>query len=80
MGFQAAFYDAFLWRSERRGMRERRASVLAGAYGRTLEIGAGTGLNLEHYTDKVDEIVLTEPVEAMAGRLERRAQKLGPRA
>ena len=33
MGFTAAFYDAFLWRGERRGMRERRAAVLAGASG-----------------------------------------------
>jgi ubiquinone/menaquinone biosynthesis C-methylase UbiE len=79
MGFQAAFYDAFFWRSERRGMRDRRASVLAGAFGRTLEIGAGTGLNVEHYPDAVEELVLTEPVDAMAVRLTRRAEKLGPR-
>ena len=54
MGFTAALYDAVLWRGERRGMREHRATVLAGARGRTLEIGAGTGLNLPHYPDAVD--------------------------
>jgi ubiquinone/menaquinone biosynthesis C-methylase UbiE len=80
MGFTAAFYDAVLWRAERRGMRERRASVLAGATGRVLEIGAGTGLNLAHYPDAVDELVLTEPVEAMSVRLNRRAAKWGDRA
>lgn len=80
MGLTAAFYDAFLWRSERRGMRARRASVLAGAYGRTLEIGAGTGLNLDHYPDAVAQLVLAEPVDAMAVRLARRATKLGPHA
>ena len=76
MGVTAAFYDAVLWRGERRGMRAKRASVLAGAYGRTLEIGAGTGLNLEHYPDAVGELVLTEPVDAMAAGLTRRARKL----
>ena len=80
MGLTAAFYDAFLWRSERRGMRAHRASVLAAAYGRTLEIGAGTGLNLQHYPAAADELVLSEPVEAMSGRLARRAAKLGERA
>jgi ubiquinone/menaquinone biosynthesis C-methylase UbiE len=80
MGFTAAFYDAFLWRGERRGMRARRASVLAGAYGRTLEIGAGTGLNLPHYPDAVEELVLTEPVDGMSVRLRRRAAELGPHA
>jgi len=80
MGFTAAFYDAVLWRGERRGMRARRASVLAAARGRVLEIGAGTGLNLAHYPDAVDEIVLTEPVEAMSVRLRRRAAELSDRA
>ena len=74
MGFTAALYDTVLWRAERRGMRDRRASVLAGAHGRTLEIGAGTGLNLGHYPDAVSELVLTEPVDAMSTRLHRRAK------
>lgn len=80
MGFQAAAYDAFLWLAERRGMRDRRAAVLAAAHGRTLEIGAGTGLNVEHYPDAVDELVLTEPVAAMSVRLAARAATLGPHA
>lgn len=77
MGVTAALYDAVLWQGERRGMRGKRASVLAGAYGRTLEIGAGTGLNLEHYPDAVGELVLTEPAEAMSVGLARRARKQG---
>jgi len=80
MGFTAALYDAVLARGERRGMRERRATVLSAARGRTLEIGAGTGLNLDHYPDAVDELVLTEPVDAMSVRLRKRAQALAPRA
>jgi ubiquinone/menaquinone biosynthesis C-methylase UbiE len=80
MGFTAALYDAFLWRGERRGMRDRRTAVLAAAHGRTLEIGAGTGLNLPHYPDAVDELVLTEPEDAMSVRLHKRAAAIGPHA
>jgi ubiquinone/menaquinone biosynthesis C-methylase UbiE len=75
MDFTAAFYDAVLWRGERRGMRERRRAVLGQARGHTLEIGAGTGLNLPYYPDTVSGLVVTEPVEAMAARLARRAAK-----
>jgi ubiquinone/menaquinone biosynthesis C-methylase UbiE len=73
VSFTSAFYDAVLWRGERRGMRERRAAVLAQARGRTLEVGAGTGLNLPHYPDAVSHLVLAEPVEAMSDRLATRA-------
>jgi ubiquinone/menaquinone biosynthesis C-methylase UbiE len=68
----AAAYDPFLWLGERRGMAEHRRRLLASARGRVLEIGAGTGLNLRHYSDQVEELVLTEPMDGMADRLERR--------
>jgi len=80
MGFTAALYDGVLWRGERRGMRARRASVLSAARGRTLEIGAGTGLNLPHYPDAVDELVLSEPVAGMSVKLARRVRKHAPSA
>ena len=44
-----------------------RRSLLARASGRTLEIGAGTGLGLAHYTDAVTELVLAEPDPAHGG-------------
>jgi hypothetical protein len=37
-------YDPFLWTGERLGMNRRRRGLLARAFGRTLKIGAGTGL------------------------------------
>ena len=52
-------------------------SCWPGAGGRVLEIGAGTGLNLSHYPDPVEELVLAEPEEPMARRLERRLAESG---
>jgi ubiquinone/menaquinone biosynthesis C-methylase UbiE len=71
--FFAAMYDRMLAGGEKAGLRDRRHELLASAGGRVLEIGAGTGLNLDHYTDAVTELVLTEPEEPMARRLEKKA-------
>ncbi len=69
----AAMYDRMLAGSEDNGLTDRRAELLAGARGRVLEIGAGTGLNLPHYpAEGLDELVLTEPEAPMARRLEDR--------
>ena len=68
----AVVYDPFLWLGERRGMRDRRRRLLATATGRVLEIGAGTGLNLEHYPSRVTELVLTEPDSPMRRQLQQR--------
>jgi len=68
----AGLYDLMLRGTERGGLRDMRAELLAGAQGRTLELGAGTGLNLAHYTDAVTELVLTEPDPYMARRLRKR--------
>jgi SAM-dependent methyltransferase len=69
----AAAYDRLLAESEEAGMRERRRALIAGASGRTVELGAGTGLNFAHYTDAVDELILTEPFPPMAKQLRERA-------
>lgn len=65
----AALYDRLLASSEEGGLRAMRAELLGDAMGRTLELGAGTGHNLPHYTDSVTELVLTEPDPHMASRL-----------
>jgi ubiquinone/menaquinone biosynthesis C-methylase UbiE len=73
----SALYDPLLWIGERAGMAKRRERLLAGANGRVLELGAGTGLNLPHYPDGLDELVLSEPATPMVSRLERRAHRDG---
>ena len=60
--------------AEKAGLAEMRGSLLAGASGRTLEIGAGTGLNLAHYGDSVTELVVAEPDPHMARRLRERLE------
>jgi len=78
-GWTAFAYDPFLWLSEARGMQQRRRRLLAGAEGRVLEIGAGTGLNLPHYGERVGELVLTEPDPAMVRRLVRHVAEVARR-
>ena len=58
--------------SEKAGLRGDARRAGRQARGRTLELGAGTGLNLAHYTDAVTELVLTEPDPFMARRLRKR--------
>lgn len=69
----ARLYDRSLAATEEAGLADRRAHLVGQATGRVLEIGAGTGLNMSHYGPDVDRLVLTEPSEAMAGRLRLRA-------
>jgi ubiquinone/menaquinone biosynthesis C-methylase UbiE len=69
-------YDRFQRRSEELGVREQRSEFLAGARGRCLEIGAGTGLNLDRWPE-VDELVLSEPDPHMAARLRRKLEASG---
>jgi ubiquinone/menaquinone biosynthesis C-methylase UbiE len=76
----AAMYDTVGKGSEEAGMREERRQLLAAAQGATIELGAGTGLNLEHYPEAVARLVLTEPDRHMRVRLCRRVEALSATA
>ena len=76
----ARFYDTVSKGSEEAGLRNERRELLASAEGVTLELGAGTGLNLEHYPHAVTRLVLAEPDEHMRRRLTRRAAEVYPDA
>jgi SAM-dependent methyltransferase len=67
----AAAYDPLVARAERAGVAQARRELLAGVRGRVLEIGAGTGLNVEHYPTGSD-VTYTEPEPQMARRLRAR--------
>ena len=71
----ARVYDPFLALGERSGMRELRRETLAAARGRVLEVGAGTGLNVQLYPGTVTGITLAEPDSPMAARLRRRVSQ-----
>jgi ubiquinone/menaquinone biosynthesis C-methylase UbiE len=65
----AAVYNMLFAGLEKAGLADKRRALLAGARGATLELGAGTGHNLEHYPAAVARLVLTEPDPHMAKRL-----------
>jgi ubiquinone/menaquinone biosynthesis C-methylase UbiE len=74
----AACYDRTMAGAERAGLGARRTALLAAARGAVVEVGAGTGVNLAHYPPAaIDELVLVEPEEPMARRLERRVAGCG---
>jgi SAM-dependent methyltransferase len=61
-------YDRLSRAEERGEMGERREALLAGASGRVVEIGPGTGLNFAHYPAAVAEVVAVEPDPHMLRR------------
>jgi ubiquinone/menaquinone biosynthesis C-methylase UbiE len=75
--FYAATYDILNGPAERAGLHQQRHDLLAQATGATIEIGAGTGLNLPHYPPAVTRLALIEPDPHMTRRLRRRVARSG---
>jgi SAM-dependent methyltransferase len=73
----AGWYPKLMGLAERAGQAEVRAAHLATASGRTLEVGAGSGLSLPHYPDAVDELTLLEPDADFRTLLMARLRELG---
>ena len=77
----SAFYDRAFEATEEAGLREMRSELLKRARGRVLELGAGTGLNLELYPrEGIDDLILTEPDPHMAKQLRKRMEEVCPGA
>lgn len=76
----ASIYDRTFALMQARGLDRLRGELLAQAHGSVLELGAGTGLNLPHYGESVNRLVLTEPDPHMARRLRERLAAEPPRA
>ena len=76
MSFVSAFfYDRFMARTEAACLAGWRRELLRRADGEVLEIGAGTGANIEHYPEQVSRLVLSEPDRHMRRILQRKADQ-----
>lgn len=73
----SAIYDRLFKASEEAGLRRMRADLVAAAKGRVLELGAGTGANVELYPESVAELVLVEPDPHMTKRLREKLAEWG---
>src|SRR3954451_10619967 len=62
------FLARFMGDIEAKGNADYRRENLAGISGRVVELGAGTGLNFQHYPPEVSELVATEPEPYMRER------------
>jgi ubiquinone/menaquinone biosynthesis C-methylase UbiE len=72
----SALYDRCFKAAEEAGLREMRREVLAGARGRVLEVGAGTGLNLELYPKQgIESLALSEPDPLMVKQLREKLEE-----
>ncbi len=73
----ATVYDRGLRATEEAGLREMRRETLAGASGRTLDLGAGTGVNVGLFPPAVSELVLVEPDPHMLKKLRAKLRGAG---
>ena len=67
----AALYDRVLRATEDAGLREMRRELLSQASGRTIDVGSGTGANLDLYPPGID-LTMAEPDPHMARQLRRK--------
>jgi SAM-dependent methyltransferase len=73
----ARFYDRALKATEENGLGAMRGELLAEARGRVIEVGAGTGVNLELYRHGVEDLALVEPDPHMGAQLRKRLAERG---
>lgn len=66
----AKFYDKIMHEAEEKSLRKWREDLLKNISGDVLELGCGTGANLEFYPDTVKRLVLLEPSIHMRQKLQ----------
>lgn len=72
--WMASLYDRVMARTEAAGLTTLRRELLGGVVGDVIEIGAGTGINVDLYGPAVGSLVLVEPDGGMRAQLLRRTQ------
>ena len=75
--FMAQCYDAAMQKTEQLCLHQWRSDLLGKARGTILEIGAGTGINLQHYPGG-QELILCEPDQHMRKKLHNRLRHTTP--
>lgn len=68
--FMAQIYDKMMQKAELRCLHDWRSQLLTQAHDTVLEIGAGTGVNLDYYPEEAHPIYLLEPDAAMQAKLQ----------
>ena len=71
----ARFFHRFCGRDRGSGEWKLRRELLAGACGRVIEVGAGNGINFEHYPASVSELVAVEPEPYLRAQARQAAQR-----
>lgn len=70
-----ASYDYFMYFLEKYFLKSRRARLISGLSGKILEVGVGTGVNFEHYSNDT-ELTGIEPSPYMMPHAERKKDLL----
>jgi len=73
----APIYDALMKNTEANCLGEWRKALLQHASGRVLEIGGGTGVNLQYYPNNLERVIITEPDSGMKKQLDQKFKTLG---
>jgi ubiquinone/menaquinone biosynthesis C-methylase UbiE len=77
MSFITPLFVRLMARFDNPSHKSWRQELLEHVYGEVLEIGAGTGATIDHYSDQVTRLVLTEPNKHMRRILERNVSNKG---
>ena len=77
MSFITPLFVRLMARFEKPLQKIWKQELLEHVYGEVLEIGAGTGATIDHYSDQVTRLVLTEPDKHMRRILERNVSNKG---
>ncbi len=72
----ARMYTRLAVVADKKGGAAHRDELLAGAAGRVIEVGAGSGANFAHYPTGVTEVVAVEPETYLRAKAEATAQKV----
>ena len=74
--YLAPLYDKLMKQTEAACLGGWRQALLQHATGTVLEIGGGTGVNLQHYPVGLEQVVVTEPDVAMKKQLDQKFESM----